>query len=91
VLLRPVHLRKETIDEKETIREVFDDLVYLPDWFEIDPRKVKTVLDIGALIGSFSLWAHEKWPKAEIFAFEPDPESYEFLLKNIKESKAEDQ
>ena len=30
-----------------------------------------TVLDIGANIGAFSLRAHERWPAAKIFAYEP--------------------
>ncbi|HTQ44516.1 MAG TPA: FkbM family methyltransferase [Polyangiaceae bacterium] len=34
---------------------------------------VQTVLDLGANVGAFSLWARTQWPAAEILAYEPDP------------------
>lgn len=42
----------------------------------------KTVLDIGANIGAFSLAASKRWPRAEIYAYEPLPESVEEFRKN---------
>ena len=48
---------------------------------------MKTVVDVGALIGSFTLWAQEQWPNAIIHAYEPDPESFEYLKKNNLEKK----
>jgi len=89
--LKPKYLHDFSKDESTTIKEVFEDLVYAPEWFQLDGEKIKTVVDVGALIGSFSLWIHEKIPKAKIFAYEPDPESYNYLLKNIKQAKAEKQ
>ena len=89
--MKPKYLHDFSKDESTTIKEVFEDLVYAPEWFQLDGEKIKTVVDVGALIGSFSLWIHEKIPKAKIFAYEPDPESYNYLLKNIKQAKAEKQ
>jgi len=89
--LRPKYYRKSSKDELETIREVYDDLVYKPGWFSHKPNSIKTVIDIGALIGSFTLWAHEQWPKAIIHSFEPDPESFELLKKNVATARAQKQ
>jgi len=86
--LRPIHIHSHSQDESITVREVFDELVYKPSWFELEPKKTKKIVDVGALIGSFSLWAHEKFPNALIYAYEPDPDSFEYLLKNIKAAKA---
>lgn len=46
----------------------------------------KVVVDIGANIGAFSLYANFCWPAAKIFAFEPGLE-FETLQNNIKLSK----
>ena len=41
-----------------------------------------TVLDIGANVGSFSIWASQRWPGCSIFAFEPLSINFEMLKKN---------
>lgn len=46
---------------------------------EISPR---TIFDIGANIGIVSLWLSEKYPKAEIHAFEPIPANVALLRQN---------
>jgi len=89
--LRPQYYHKSSTDELDTVKEVYDDLVYKPEWFKITPDNIRVVVDIGALIGSFTLWAIEQWPKAIIHCFEPDPESFEYLTKNIKEAGAQKQ
>jgi len=86
--LRPIHIHKSSKDELETIKEVYDDLVYKPNWFNLKQKNIKTVIDVGAYIGSFTLWAHEQWPRATIHSFEPDPESFLFLKKNIGSADA---
>ena len=87
--MRPHYLHESCDDEFDTIREVYDDLVYKPKWFDVENHDVKTVVDIGALIGAFSMWAHEQWPNAKIYAYEPDPESFKMFVKNIEFEKAE--
>lgn len=42
------------------------------------------ILDIGAHIGAFSLWARERWPGATIFAYEPHPRLFEALKTNLE-------
>lgn len=40
------------------------------------------IIDLGANCGAFSLWALHRFPGAEIHAYEPHPETYEYLKKN---------
>lgn len=47
-------------------------------------KQEMTVLDIGANIGAFAVWATYKWPHAKIMCYEPVNDSYEFLLKNTE-------
>lgn len=46
------------------------------------PHTLKTIVDIGAHVGSFSVLCHEFWPDAKIVAIEPHPESFELLRRN---------
>ena len=55
------------------------------DEYQIDvlrPHNVRTVLDIGAHVGSFTVMCHQYWPNARIVAVEPHPESFELLVRN---------
>ncbi len=49
---------------------------------DLRPHQVRTIVDIGAHVGSFTLLCHEFWPKARIVAVEPHPESFELLQFN---------
>lgn len=51
--------------------------------------KGSIVIDIGANIGSFALYAAYKGAKS-VFAFEPNKEAYECLVKNVKQNGLED-
>ena len=88
--MKPKFIHDSSNDEYVTITEVFDDLVYQPSWFDFESTDFKKIVDVGALIGSFSLWIHEKFPNAVIHAYEPDPESFDYLLKNIQSANAKD-
>jgi FkbM family methyltransferase len=46
------------------------------------PHNVRTVMDIGAHVGSFTVMCHQFWPNARIVAVEPHPESFELLVRN---------
>ena len=49
-----------------------------------------TVIDIGANIGVHSLYLSKHiGPTGKIFAFEPDSENYELLIKNLKENSVQ--
>lgn len=43
----------------------------------------KTVVDIGANIGTFTLFSQYIWPNSTVFAYEPSPLNYKYLEKNI--------
>jgi FkbM family methyltransferase len=43
----------------------------------------KLILDIGSNIGASILYFHEKFPEAKIFGFEPHPDTFRILEKNV--------
>jgi FkbM family methyltransferase len=43
-----------------------------------------TILDIGANVGSFTLWANMRWPSSTIHAYEPQPETFRLLEENVQ-------
>lgn len=42
-----------------------------------------TILDIGANVGAFALWANLRWPRSTIHAYEPGPGTFEILQRNV--------
>jgi FkbM family methyltransferase len=42
------------------------------------------VLDIGANVGAFSLWALHRWPGCSVDAYEPHPGTFELLRQNTE-------
>jgi FkbM family methyltransferase len=51
---------------------------YLPA--ALDP---KVILDIGSNIGTSILYFHEQFPAAKIYGFEPHPDTFRVLQKNV--------
>lgn len=43
------------------------------------------VLDIGANVGAFALWAMKRWPGAQVTCYEPHPENLAMLWRNVGE------
>src|SRR5262249_13191520 len=41
-----------------------------------------TVLDIGANIGTFAVWASLRWPGSTIHCYEANPETFPYLKRN---------
>jgi FkbM family methyltransferase len=41
-----------------------------------------SILDIGANVGSFALWAVRRWPGSTVRCFEPNPETFAMLARN---------
>jgi FkbM family methyltransferase len=50
----------------------------------IESANFSTIIDVGGFIGSFSYAIHTLLPKAKIYAFEPNPETYPKLIQNLK-------
>jgi FkbM family methyltransferase len=47
----------------------------------------KTIVDAGANIGVFSIWAGRQLPQARIFALEPHPETFAKLQHNLQANR----
>ncbi|MFZ4809208.1 MAG: FkbM family methyltransferase [Hyphomicrobiaceae bacterium] len=41
------------------------------------------ILDIGANVGAFALWATMRWPGSRIRCYEPNPGTFAYLQRNI--------
>ncbi|MEH1848671.1 MAG: FkbM family methyltransferase [Nostoc sp.] len=67
-------------EEFDTVDEVFMRGEYESGYF----GENLTILDIGANIGCFAVWANMRWPKSKIHAFEPHPETFKILIQNVK-------
>lgn len=54
----------------------------LPDWVKIEGEP--TILDIGANVGAFTLWAAQQWPTYQwILCYEPHPDNEMILRHNV--------
>ncbi|MBM0231729.1 FkbM family methyltransferase [Micromonospora sp. STR1_7] len=63
-------------------KEIFEDLGYLPpDGVSLPDHPV--IIDVGANIGMFTLFAAQRWPTARIFSFEPIPDVFQALSENV--------
>lgn len=52
--------------------------------FDNPPR----ILDVGANVGAFALWAMHRWPGATVTCFEPLAKAREYLIKNLRDIDA---
>ena len=78
------HLSKNETDA--LYKEIFEDQSYLRHGIALSDESV--VVDVGANIGMFSLFVHQRWPQAQVYAFEPIPTTYEILRTNINLHRA---
>ncbi len=74
-------MRVNTYD-RLAVHEVWEVEEYKDDNFIINPADV--IIDIGAHIGSFSVWAARQAPNGRVYAFEPNDENFFFLEENKK-------
>jgi FkbM family methyltransferase len=52
--------------------------------YEIPYRhNAPVILDIGANVGSFAAWALKRWPGAHVHCYEPLPDNFALLTKNL--------
>ncbi|PNP47760.1 hypothetical protein THARTR1_10445 [Trichoderma harzianum] len=74
-------------DEAQFIyKEIFEDHCYKISNLPHAPL----IIDVGANIGLFSLYMKQKFPSSTILAFEPAPETYDVLVRNLELNKIED-
>lgn len=77
--------REDSDSDAPVVREIWCENVY--EVFDGDLSDTGIVIDIGANIGSFSLYAASLGAK-KVIAVEPEPHNLELLRKNIDEHKA---
>ncbi len=70
------------IQTSSIYREIFEDEVYLKHGITLSEGDC--VFDIGANIGLFTLFVHQKCPNASVYSFEPIPPTFEILHTNIE-------
>lgn len=66
--------------------EIFGEEIYFTPF----SNKKMAVIDLGAHVGIYSLYAALKNKNAKIYAFEPDSDNFKQLCRNIKINKLED-
>lgn len=76
--------REDSDSDAPVIREIWCENVY--EVFDGDLNDTGIVIDIGANIGSFSLYAASLGAK-KVIAVEPEPHNIELLKKNIDEHR----
>ena len=47
------------------------------------PEKAPHILDCGANVGAYTVWAKNKWPDATVFCYEPHPDNVKLLRQNV--------
>jgi FkbM family methyltransferase len=55
--------------------------------FPVKWAKLRTIIDVGATTGCFSLWASRRAPQARIISIEPNPAIYSFLVRNVAQNE----
>lgn len=63
-----------------TTLEVFAFLEYDAPW-QLEERP--HVIDVGANVGAFTVWLAEQYPGITGACFEPNPDAYSYLLRNV--------
>ena len=80
--------KKIKLRNNSTDIHTFTNIWIIEEYLEIENGKNRTIIDIGAHIGLFSIYALKCNPK-EIIAFEPIKENYDLLKENILLNKIE--
>jgi FkbM family methyltransferase len=73
-----------------TIRFLFEEIFFRNEYFFESTTDTPVIFDCGANIGFATIFFKWLFPKARIYAFEPDPTTYALLEKNVKNNKLQD-
>lgn len=82
VLCDGIKYQVPSTDDWWTIFNIYLAKLFTPVGHEIQPGY--TVVDIGANVGVFSIFAATRAPDVKVVSYEPHPQNFELLLKNIK-------
>lgn len=69
-------------------KEIFMTEAYLKGFPRFDFSEIRTVVDIGANAGFFSLFSLQRFPNAKVFSYEPFPPNFR-LLERQKNANAQ--
>ena len=90
--VKTVHLRTSGLQFRVrgamdvwSIKETFLDRFYERYGFTIQPRW--NILDIGAGIGEYTVYAAAMRPDSQVFSFEPYPQSFVLMQENLRLNK----
>lgn len=70
----------------DTVVEIWGSEVYTSGGF-YQPRDGDVILDVGANVGAFSLWAIAQAPGARVIAVEPSSENFAVLERNMRAAR----
>jgi len=79
-LQRPVILRTRSSDFEAFVQVIADQ-----EYNVAEMPTPQTIIDAGANVGLASLFFAEKFPKAKIFALEPEQTNFDQLCRNVKD------
>lgn len=65
--------------------EIWVDRCYVPEPLTLEPHD--TIVEIGAHMGVFTLWAAAQYPGIRVVSLEPCPESFAILQQNISRNR----
>jgi len=73
----------------ESTEYAFADNIIAHDEYQMLPMfsnraRIRSIIDVGANVGAFSVMCANYWPDATIYAVEPHPESVKLLRHNIQ-------
>ncbi len=71
----------------EIIRFLFEEIFFRNEYRFISKRKNPIIFDCGANIGFATIFFKWIYPESEIYAFEPDKNTFEILKKNVLQNK----
>jgi FkbM family methyltransferase len=87
--IKTIRLRRRNLQFKVrgamdvwSIKETFLDRFYERYGFKIQPHW--NVVDIGAGLGDYTIFAATAQPNSQVFAFEPFPESFALMYRNLE-------
>jgi FkbM family methyltransferase len=88
---RKVYMYRVTSDTKFKIRVNSADKISIWETWKLqsyikndsDIKPADTVIDLGAHIGAFTIFAARKAPLGRVYAFEPEPNNFRLLKENI--------
>jgi len=78
---QPTQMRVRSAMDIWSVKETFLDQLYTRYGTQVEPDWV--VVDIGAAIGEFTVYAAQKASAGEVYAYEPNPQSFAILQENL--------